>query len=92
MTIVAQISVEDESTSLDQILADTDEDDLVLRESTDHSAHDQQTVEIRTDDKNALRRFHEECTNRGITLAVQRIYHEPDETSHSASDQTTHAI
>lgn len=61
------------------MLADSDRDDLVVVDGVDPPAPDQQTVEVRADDGDALLEFHGTCMEQGVTLTVRRIYRESDE-------------
>jgi hypothetical protein len=88
MTVVAQITTEDERADLSQALTGFNEDSLTVERETDSPSTETRTLEVRTSEGEVLTQFHEACVEHDIMLDIRRIYQEPVSTTELAAGES----
>lgn len=73
MNVVAEGNIEASESALDGVLAEFNDDELVVqRTSTTHSGNGQ-TFAVQANEGETLLRFHEACIEHGIVFDVTRL-------------------
>lgn len=83
MTTVAHFTIDGTQSDFDQVLAEFQEDDLVIDETPEYHTlntqmSDEQLFEVRTSEAETLSQFYEKCLGQQITLTLLQIYKKPD--------------